>query len=211
MTKKTIAILAVASIMLIGGILSAAIEDTAHDFSEETWSGGEICAPCHTPHNAMSMDDAPLWNHEVTLTTFDLYQTGGSMNATSGQPQGVSRLCLSCHDGTVAIDSFGGNTGAEMITGDANLGTDLSTTHPISITYDTLLSSDDGELFDPWDVSSDPGLPGGDTIAECMLFGTGNDRLECASCHDVHGVVGIPSFLVKANDGSALCMTCHDK
>ncbi|MGK7346014.1 MAG: cytochrome c3 family protein, partial [Candidatus Nitrospinota bacterium M3_3B_026] len=42
-------------------------------------------------------------------------------------------------------------------------------------------------------------------------------EVECASCHDPHGVDGgggalIPSFLrVNNNNASSLCLTCHDK
>ena len=39
-----------------------------------------------------------------------------------------------------------------------------------------------------------------------MLF---NDRLECASCHDVHNSYNQAGLLVKSNADSALCLTCH--
>ncbi len=80
----------------------------------------------------------------------------------------------------------------------------MSNDHPISFTYDAALATSDGELFDPSTISS--GLGG--TIAADMLFG---NKLECASCHDVHNAAGNPDLLVKANTASALCLTCHDK
>ena len=201
-----IAILAV-TVAAVGSLSgNAQIAGSAHDFSSESWnSSGEICIVCHTPHGAdTTVTDAPLWNHEVTSATFTLYSSS-TLDATMGQPDGSSKLCLSCHDGTVAVDNFGGNTsGTEFATGDALIGTDLSNDHPVSFTYDATLATTDGGLHDP--TSTDSGL--GSTIDADMLF---NHKLQCASCHDVHNGAGVNKLLVKSNSGSALCLTCHDK
>lgn len=179
---------------------------SAHDFSSKGWSGGKICAPCHTPHNAdTSVANSPLWNHKVTAATFTVYVGQGTMDATIGQPDGISKLCLSCHDGTVALDSFGGSSGTSFISGGEKLGTDLTNDHPVSFTYDDALATSDGELATPSTAAS--GMGG--SIAADMLF---NNKLECASCHDVHNTVANgPKLLVKSNAGSALCLTCHTK
>ncbi len=186
--------------------MSQTIVGSDHDFSGDSWNGtGEICVVCHTPHNAdLSVTDAPLWNHEVTSQTFIPY-TSSTLDATVGQPDGNSKLCLSCHDGVTAIDNFGGATGGTtFMTGDPNLGTDLMDDHPVSFVYDATLAGNDGGLFDPTTANS--GLGG--TIDEDMLFST---KLQCASCHDVHNGSGINKLLVKSNAASALCLTCHDK
>ena len=183
------------------------ITGTAHDFSAETWNsseGDQICIVCHTPHNAQDTPDAPLWNHLTTVQAFTPYEGPGTLNATVGDPSGVSLLCLSCHDGVTALDSFGGTTGSIALTGTGNLGIDLRNDHPISFTYDTALATADGELADPSAVVS--GLGG--TISEDMLF---SDQMECASCHDVHGATGMSSLLLMDNAGSALCLKCHLK
>ncbi len=186
--------------------VSAQISGTAHDFSSSGWTpNGQICIACHTPHNAdVTISNAPLWNHTVTTETYTVY-TGLDLQATVGQPNGVSKLCLSCHDGTVALDSFGGASGGTLIAAAGNLNDvdSLSDDHPISFTYDTALATADGELYDPSSQAS--GLGG--TIADDMLF---SDQLECASCHDVHGN-GNNHLLLVNNGGSALCLTCHDK
>ena len=145
--------------------------------------------------------------YETTVAgPYTLY-SNGTLNAVPGQPDGVSKLCLSCHDGTVAVDSFGGVAGATMIGAinpAADVTTDLSDDHPISFTFDTALATADGELFDP---ATDPsGL--GSTIDADMLFSA---KVECASCHDVHNAAGNVSLLLIDNAGSALCLTCHDK
>lgn len=182
------------------------ITGSAHDFSNDAWNTtGEICITCHTPHNGMETG-AVLWNHTITTASFDVYSSV-TMDADPivGQPSGNSKLCLSCHDGTVGLADFGGATGGDAITGDGLVGTDLSNDHPISFTYDATLATADGGLHDPSLVSS--GLGG--TIADDLLFG-GN--LQCASCHDVHNNgLGTVSLLRKSNAASALCLTCHAK
>ena len=200
--KKLIAIMVV---FFFAGTSFAQISTSAHDFSAETWNpGGQICLPCHTPHNAdLTVADSPLWNHEVTVATFTLYDSP-TLDAVPGQPGGASKLCLSCHDGTVALDSFGGATGGTNISGDALIGTDLSNDHPVSITYDAALVSADDGLVDP-SLAGSSGL--GSTIAADMLF---SDQMECASCHDPHNA-GFGNLLVKSNAASALCLTCHIK
>jgi predicted CXXCH cytochrome family protein len=193
-------------LMLIAGVAGAQITGSEHDFSGQGWGTTEICQPCHTPHNASTALPVVLWNHAVTNASYTLYSSP-TMNATTGQPGGVSKACLSCHDGTVALDSFGGSTGSTFISGPANFGTDLSNDHPVSFTYNNALATADGGLHPPTTTDSDLG----GTIAADMLFGLGSDQVECASCHDVHNAANLQSLLLKANAGSALCLTCHAK
>jgi len=183
------------------------ITGSAHDFSGRAWvnsPNSEICIVCHTPHNAsITTVGAPLWNHEETAATFTLYSSS-TLDATMNQPNGTSKLCLSCHDGTVAVDNFGGITGdTEWVAGDALIGTDLSDDHPVSFVYDATLATTDGGLYDP--TTQNSGLGG--TIDADMLF---SNSLECASCHDVHDN-SIGMFLRLSNSASALCLTCHAK
>ncbi len=196
--------IAIAAMMALGaGEAAAAISGSEHDFSGESWNTtGQVCIVCHTPHNANS-GVTPLWNHATTASTFTVYSSP-SLNATVGQPSASSKACLSCHDGTVALNSFGGNTGSTMIGGGENFGTDLSNDHPISFTYNTALSTTDGGLNDPSTASS--GLGG--TIDHDLLLAS---KVECASCHDVHNSTGLSKLLVKSNASSALCLTCHSK
>ncbi len=185
--------------------LHAQITGTDHDFSGDTWNpSGQICIVCHTPHNGDTLVvGAPLWNHEVTLASHTPYSSS-TLDATVGAPSGTSKLCLSCHDGTVALDNFGGTTtGTNFIGGLADFGTDLSNDHPISFVYDAALATADGGLQDPTTQSS--GLGG--TITGDLLFA---GSLECGSCHDVHDNTVAP-FLRKSNAASALCLTCHAK
>lgn len=210
-TRTKFLFLVLAAAGIAAGPALGAISNSVHDFTVTGGfnEGGEICMPCHTPHNALSADGAdavPLWNHTVTTASFTPYAST-TLNATVGTPSGVSKLCLSCHDGTVALDSFGG-AGAPAsgpITGDALVGADLSNDHPISFTYDAALVTADGGLNPITDSS---GISGGTTIEADMLF---SGSVECASCHDVHDDAGIPKLLRKSNAASALCLTCHNK
>jgi predicted CXXCH cytochrome family protein len=202
--------------MLLFVAVSAAgfgqIANSKHDFSKATWNtsvGDQICIVCHTPHNAKTgVSNAPLWNHELSaVTSYTIYDKtiSPTLNATVGQPSGLSKLCLSCHDGTVGIADFGGATGGtEKVPAGSNFGTSLSNDHPISFTYDAALATADGGLKDPTTTNSGQG----GTITNDWLSG---GKLECSSCHDVHNAYGQTSLLRVSNAGSALCLTCHNK
>ena len=201
-------------------VLAGTITGTKHDFSASGWSGGEICIACHTPHNAnTSVTDAPLWNHNLSaVATYALYNSSPTLNATTTQPTGTSKLCLSCHDGTVAYDN---TTGGTTMSGTSAVGSGangLSDDHPISFAYDTALANADGALHDPSTavtIGSGTDTKTG-TIASAMLIG---GQVQCATCHDVHNkftAAIIPPattnrLLRVSNAGSGLCLTCHNK
>lgn len=193
----------------------ADITGSAHDFSSEAWSGGQICLPCHTPHNAdQTVSKAPLWNHELTQATYTLYDSP-TMNETTVQPLGISKLCLSCHDGTVALDSFGNASGSEYIAGNANIGTDLSNDHPISITWthQTIvpfgISAQCTYCHEHIHIQEDPEkypLP-------FYTYDSGNTyKVECSTCHDPHNNRAPGDHMLrKTNLQSQLCLGCHNR
>jgi predicted CXXCH cytochrome family protein len=188
----------------------AGIGGSKHDFSTTGWSGGQICVACHAPHNNTNAAGSVLWNHALTTATFTLYSSP-TMNATGAAVGGVSKLCLSCHDGTVALDSFGGNTGTTFINASANLGNNLTNDHPIGITYDGALVTADGGLKAITSAANiGPGGAKTGTIDSNLLAG---GKVECSSCHDVHNTnTAVTANLLKiTNAGSALCLTCHTK
>lgn len=198
----------VVMVAIIAQPVPAGIKGSAHDFSGLDDSQ-QICIFCHTAHNANTqVTDAPLWNHTVTSKVYRVYSSP-TMDATVGQPSGASRLCLSCHDGTVAVDSYGGRSGVIKMGGPIAIGADdLANDHPVSFTFDAALATKDHGLFDP---SSHPsGL--GSTISKDMLIGS---RVECSSCHDVHNGPAAAavndSLLMITQVQSQLCLTCHNK
>ena len=198
-------------------VLAGNISGSAHDFSAAGWnSSGEICVTCHTPHNSdTTVSDAPLWNHEVTVQTYAMYASPTFDATADPQPTGTTKLCLSCHDGSVALDSFGnanGGTFIQDVNANAAVGLDgLNNDHPISFVYDTALVALDGALHDPSTavtIGAGADIKVG-TIASTMLIA---GKLECASCHDVHNKFTDGPYLLRVNNnGSGLCLTCHNK
>jgi predicted CXXCH cytochrome family protein len=207
--------LLVASLALLGGLgvcsnAFAILAGSAHDFHLETWGDPQICLPCHAPHNNRNAATELLWNHDTTaVAAFTLYSNAASFDAVPGQPTPTSKFCLSCHDGTVALDAYGSHGAglpANKLTGTAMLGTDLSNDHPISFLYDAALVTADTAR-----AGGIAGLkaPAVVTAAGLPLFA---GLMECATCHDVHNKHGNTAGLLNiANTGSALCLACHIK
>ena len=196
-----IALFGTSSLAFGGGI-----QGTAHDFSPLAWSKGALCETCHTPHHAdTSQPTVPLWNHSTTQQVFIPYQSN-TLKASVGQPDGVSKLCLSCHDGTIAVDSFGGYAGTNIV---ANpIGPNLNSSqghwgHPISFVYDSNLASVDGSLNDPNTART---ALGGTINADLLSSG----QLQCTSCHDVHNKYGNPTLMKITETNDTLCATCHN-
>ena len=207
--KKISALLTTIALLMLSQLTNAqTIVGSAHDFHLQSWNtSGEICKVCHTPHNAdVSVLNAPLWNHQLSIATYTTYSSA-TMNAVVGQPDGSSKLCLSCHDGTVALENFGGiTTGTHTMTGASLVGTNLNNDHPVSFTYDAALAALDPGL---WNPNTQPSGLGGTITANLLIGG----KMQCSSCHDVHNSAtgNLPSLLVKSNAASALCLTCHNK
>ncbi|MFZ4573674.1 MAG: cytochrome c3 family protein [Phycisphaerales bacterium] len=160
----------------------------------------QVCIFCHAPHDASPI--AALWNRSLAPRVYSVY-TSRALEAQPGQPTGSSKLCLSCHDGTIALGAVlsrdtpiamaGGVT--TMPAGHANLGTDLRDDHPISFRFDSALASRAGHLRDPGTLPPEIKLdPGGE--------------LQCTSCHDAHNNA-FGDFLVTRNTSSQLCNSCH--
>jgi len=204
-----------------GSAMAGTIVGSAHDFNDGTgftadgWNTtGEICVVCHTPHTQESTD-GPLWNRAAYVAgTFTMYDDTDLDGVADAGPSGTSLLCLSCHDGTVALDSFGGATGSTPVTGDPLLDTDLSDDHPVSITY----VAGTGAGQDPELQATDFGVTFGNAATGTVADLLESSRVQCSSCHDVHNtesVAGEPNLLRIDNtggvSGSELCLSCHDK
>lgn len=206
--KLLASILLTASILLLipGAASALSVVGSEHDLSgTNAADDGRVCAYCHTPHNASS-SVVPLWNRDLIDTGFTMYASPTIDMTIATKPQGVSLACLSCHDGTIAVDQLFGDPwnadGSNVIdpTEGAYLGKDLGNDHPISITYNAAL--------DLKFVSAGSGKVGAlPLFGTSALPGTG-DQVECASCHSVHDDQNMPFLRIK-NTNSALCTTCH--
>jgi predicted CXXCH cytochrome family protein len=161
----------------------------------------QICVFCHTPHNAAPQ--TPLWNRENPRTHYRIYESS-TTDARIDQPSGTSKMCLACHDGSMALGNVLSrpNTHPIVMTtrtippGTADLTNDLSDDHPIGFRYDRALSNADRELRPPEVVSQE--LPLG-------VHG----ELHCTTCHDAHNNE-LGDFLRVSDQMSAICISCHD-
>ncbi|UCC31076.1 MAG: hypothetical protein JSU86_02130, partial [Phycisphaerales bacterium] len=160
----------------------------------------QVCLFCHAPHSTAG--SVPLWNREFAVANYRIYQSS-TFDAAPGQPTGASKLCLSCHDGTIALGRVLSRADRiRMIGGDfipagmSNLGTDLSDDHPVSFHYTAGLAASDGQLKSPHT------LP-----AEITLDPAG--QLQCTACHDPHRNRH-RMFLTLSDEFGVLCAVCHD-
>ena len=241
MKKLNLATCSLAAVMLFSPtVLRAGILGSPHDFSGKSWNiapddRNSVCGPCHQPHHASSTI-IPLWGHTTSQGPWTMYSSLNSPTfkaAQSPTPTGTSLACLSCHDGTVAVNSYAGGIqggSAVTLTNRARIGTDLTHTHPISFTYGPelvgTLPNQDQFLYNPdtqqvLQPDNSPFIPGNNMSINNFLL-NGSHRLECNSCHEVHNQVGSPydainnPHLVKINGtqggkGSLLCRSCHNK
>jgi hypothetical protein len=237
-------VLAAAIPLFVGSLAMAGIQGSSHDFSSSSWSDGEICKPCHTPHNADTTVTGALWAHDLNKAVQNYKYHGGSLTGTDGTTStdagtgslspvndfdGASRLCLGCHDGTVALDSFMGKSGTSdgKFMGDAdgnhgsaaaNLGSslvngvittntiaDLSNDHPVGYTAQLTVSRYGTNL--PTILS---------TFNSMLALKSGQTvySVSCVTCHDVHTSPDMTKgngMLRISNANSALCQTCHHK
>ena len=219
----------------------------SHAYAAATDTKDRICIYCHTPHHAAQAADFtgaantadkyfPLWNHDITTQTYATYTNGSQPNSTQQQANSleagalqaigsVSRLCLSCHDGSVAVSAYGnfgnnpskGDNTQSMVGGgatgrDANrIGYDgaaysLANHHPIGFDYAYVVAQDD-EINPP-----DTTLLGANTYGLTINDLLWNGRMECSSCHDVHNTKNEGSKFTWVEDTqSHLCLTCHNK
>ncbi len=239
--RKHLALLLIGLALLAAGLVHAAkisdVRGTKHNLSAATTyvkdgvsqsvptrnikatSETEVCIFCHTPHGNQNNNTPALWNRTLSSATYTASNTytSSSMDADATElaagPGGSSKLCLSCHDGTMAVDKVNVNidvtnkvssnnptiamnvatevkmpAGAGLDSGfTRNLGTNLSNDHPISFTYNSALIANDGELNTPAADNTTGGIVmnRGPGMARPVLPLEGG-KVQCSTCHDPH-------------------------
>jgi predicted CXXCH cytochrome family protein len=173
----------------------------------------QVCIFCHTPHNANPKPG--LWNHQLsTGITYGTYSSS-TLVSTMGQPGAAdnTKLCLGCHDGTVALGntvndgSIAMQNSVTVLPANAgqtysparstNLGTTLADDHPVAFTPVSSVLPAYPQIQPP---------PAGDPVQ------LESGMLQCTSCHNPHEELVDSTerrFLRKSNSGGAICMTCH--
>lgn len=160
-----------------------------------------VCVFCHAPHNASPA--APLWNRHNPTTHYRIYRSD-TTDARIDQPGPSSKMCLSCHDGGIALGLTLDRPPTEPIpmshmfmpTGPSNLTTDLSDDHPVGFRFDRALANRDHQLRSP------------DLVDHRIQLGE-RDELECVACHEPHNNE-LGNFLRVTDRTGALCITCHE-
>jgi len=192
---------------------------------------GSPCVYCHIPPDREGQDSATKgaikgWNRNLPATnTYDLYDSRTLDNKVR-IPSPISLLCLSCHDGTMAVDMTVFRPNGWRNSEDAaihlringandlmscgkchngkvahsiaikHIGQDLTNDHPISMTYAGITHKDP-------DFRQPDGPYGFDNGVKLY-----DNRVECATCHNVHN----PDItLLLREPADKLCETCHIK
>lgn len=194
----------------LAGVVGGDHDMTTHLTGSEVNYSDQVCRYCHAAHD--TSPSSPLWNRDDPSSAYTMYSSPSIDMTIAGSPGPQTLACLSCHDGSIAVDSFyshscpTGDCGVvfmSAINAERIIGPDLSDTHPVSVTYDD---------------TADTGGAGGSSrfhtkasvlAAGLKFFGAGEDQLECPTCHEPHQQPPYP-FMRIDNGGSALCLTCHD-
>lgn len=223
---------------------SAVIATGPHDMSAgsalnnaDATINGQTCVFCHTPHGGSTT--VPLWNRNNPTSTYQLY-TSSTLDSTTTSAtiqSSVSGACLSCHDGSIAIDvlrnlngvaftagvaftvqgtatatygNSGSGTNNILAGGIPYLGTDLRNDHPVSMIYETARAATAAEFVTQ--TANGSKIYVASASGDLPLYGTSTATatVECASCHNPHNN-SQGTFLRKSNAASAVCLTCHIK
>jgi predicted CXXCH cytochrome family protein len=165
------------------------------------------CLYCHAPHSGVGAPSGGLWSQTLSNRTYSTYSST-TLHNTSLQPMlgADSSLCLSCHDGTVAV----GQTqpyGQIRMTGTMYaadvFGTNLQGSHPFSMKT---------PLVDAPDLV--PSLVASHTTADPLkAVKLINNDVECTSCHTPHtqAIDTISkNFLVRDSSSGQMCLSCHE-
>jgi hypothetical protein len=162
----------------------------------------QICIYCHAPHGASRSE--LLWNrNNPAAGNFRLYNIINGANNNSAYTasftaDSTSLFCMSCHDGTVSMDGVKhagtaallGDTGGDLTNGkigntSTNLGTNLTTTHPINFPV-SANGQNDLYVITPMATAKSMGGGAGTATTTFPLFaangGATSNGLECGSC-----------------------------
>lgn len=192
---------------------SGSVVDSKHNLSVsgkgniKATSETRVCIFCHSSHNASS--EGPLWNHQTTTPgKFKTYKRS-TMASEAEQPNGATKLCLSCHDGTIAVGAVRNSsfpipmqnvgTSGEIPAGKkSHIGTDLSGSHPVSTKYNQSVALASSHLvWPPNDPAEDVGIDE-------------NGYVQCTACHDPHDDSRSERYpFWKKATFNEVCQVCH--
>jgi len=202
------------------------IVNSLHDL-RSTLNGASytVCNFCHVAHKTVA-DIYPsfigplLWNHTLSAkTTYGVYSSGtftaygtdiADLGTLNGAGYTTSNLCLSCHDGTVAVNSWYapvlGSNGNPLPQGSYFMPnkfrvTDMKNTHPVNFTYYNAAWLTAAGVLAPANSSSVDG-------AGVIPLESG--KMQCWTCHDAHnGASSIFEQNFPTQASGSFCTYCH--
>ena len=172
------------------------------------YSNGSLgCTFCHAPHSGIG-GISPLWNQKLSNSSYvpyssTTYKQKGNTMPTLGV---TSSLCLSCHDGTVAVGStqaYGNLPVSGSFKNGDSFGTTLTGSHPFSLVTPLKDSPDLVQSLVTQGTTAD-------TTGSVKLV---NGSVECISCHNPHVQATdkiAQNFLVRDSSNGQMCLSCHD-
>jgi predicted CXXCH cytochrome family protein len=182
---------------------------------------GEICTYCHTPHggpNWQGAPRAPLVNRPRPNPQYRMPEFGAQRMIQDAAPSDRSRICLSCHDGSVGLDQIanlpntytGAGPAAQTI--DECEGCHSGGSPAGGVNWEGVWIAPDMRKQHPFSVLYDPTRrPGafnaavGGAVGGLPLW---NGKAECATCHEPHSERN-RYFLRVPNVSNSMCLICH--
>ncbi len=225
--------------------LNAAVANTKHNLSItstgtiKATAETEECVFCHIPHVTRPAG-SPLWNRSMPVTDYIMYNsdylkrmaypTPTALGTQNDQPGTISRQCLSCHDGTIAVGAVyklrqtylngsaismsGVDIDGTLPLGTTLIGTDLTNHHPVGIEYDPNITLNFGSGIRTMELVAISAIDPASKI-KLHTYSDGKSYVECTSCHNPH--TENAKFLHVGTEASLganivkTCTTCHDK
>lgn len=161
-----------------------------------------------------------LWEKTAdTQATYILYNARNRVAYSDNYVglDGISKLCLSCHDGSVASDGSmrnGGRSHGFSVSRSISDGGDLTSDHPVGVRYPGL--SADGQFWTPQVDWNDPTSPtfsadgiNGAAGVQLVQLPDGSKGVGCTSCHHPHNN-RLGYFRRTSMRYSFMCLKCHD-
>lgn len=188
-------------------------------------SYSDPCVYCHTPHSTPSSTDL-YWNRPYSTASYTVYSSP-TIKSKPSQPDSSSSsaLCLSCHDGTIAVDSviIQPDPGYKVATRHRRMSKDYAADSCGACHTESGAFAPSGvrRAFLGTDLSKNhpinmfyDNVVNPQLVSSAAVEGAGlklyNGMVQCATCHNPHDPT-YGTFLRRPNSQSGLCLTCHIK
>lgn len=178
-----------------------------------------VCVFCHAPHGAVTR--RALWNRPLeTGSVFRVFKSLGSVGGMR-QPDGASKMCLSCHDGSISIGKLANRKKTLRIKGGSGfggvprksqawLGSNLAGLHPVSVNYSDSVRHW-ATMRSRRIIGVETRFTGASLVPRDLLDREG--KVQCTSCHDPHEdkyyQSGVVPHFSRRPTVEEICVSCH--